>query len=81
MTNKKKIKAEKEEEASEVSSNTEDTEEEAVEAAESTGFPTLPNDKVRESLTDLIEYYTEMAFLNRRERIKNMEAADVRTRT
>jgi hypothetical protein len=84
--NKKTIKRVEQEEASDVSSqSTEDAEDvkhgedEAEEEEEKKFHPDVPNDKVLESLTDMIEYYTEMAFLDRRERLKNMQAADVRT--
>ena len=65
-------------------SSREEVEEEAVEEAESDEdfqVPNVPNAKVRESLTDQIEYYTEMAFLDRRERLEHMVAADVRIQT
>lgn len=83
MPKQKTIKTVEQKEASDVSSNSDEDmeEEEAVDAAESTDFPVpnVPNAKVRESLTDMIEYYTEMTFLDRRERLENMQAADVRT--
>jgi hypothetical protein len=87
MSNQKTIKTKEQEDTSDVSSNS--AEEEALEespeleAADSAEFrvPNVPNAKVRESLTDMIEYYTEMAFINPRERLDNMQAADVRTRT
>jgi hypothetical protein len=86
MSNKKIIKTVEQEEASDVSSKSteedlKDDEEEEEEDEEENDFqvPDVPNDKVRESLTDMIEYYTEMAFLDRRKRLENMQAADVRT--
>jgi hypothetical protein len=86
MSKQKIVKAAQQEETSEVSSNSsrEDVEEEAVKEADSDDdfqVPDVPNAKVRESLTDQIEYYTEMAFVDRRERLENMQAADVRART
>jgi hypothetical protein len=86
MSKEKTIKARQQEETSEVSSNSsrEDVKEEAMEEAESDDdfqIPNVPNVKVQESLTDQIEYYTERAFLDRRERLENMQAADVRTQT
>jgi hypothetical protein len=87
MANQKTIKTKEQEDTSDVSSNS--AEEEALdeagelEATESAEFrvPPAPNVKVRESLTDMVEYYTEMAFINPRERLDNMRAADVRTPT
>jgi hypothetical protein len=89
MSNKKTktIKTVEQEEASDVSSKStaEDLNEEddAEDDEEENDFqvPDVPNDKVRESLTDMIEYYTEMAFLDRRKRLENMQAADVRIST
>jgi hypothetical protein len=87
MAKQKTIKkVQQEEQDSEVSSHSssEDVEEEAVEEAESNDdfrIPDVPNAKVRESLTDQIEYYTEMAVLDRRERLAHMVAADVSIRS
>ncbi len=82
MSNKKTIKRVEQEEASDVSSHTtEDVKDGEDEEEDEFQVPDVPNDKVRESLTDMVEYYTEMAFLDRRERLENMQAADVRTQT
>jgi hypothetical protein len=82
MSNKKTIKRVEQEEASDVSSHsTEDVKDGEDEEEDEFQVPDVPNDKVRESLTEMVEYYTEMAFLDRRERLENMQAADVRTQT
>jgi hypothetical protein len=81
MAKQKTNKAVQQEEASDVSSNSsrEDVKKEAVKKVQ-VPMPNAPNAMVRESLTDQIEYYTELAFLDRRERLAHMVAADVRIR-
>jgi hypothetical protein len=79
-SNKKQTEETKAEEASDTAEESEDDEAEAAE--DEFIAPVVSNAKVNakvlQSLTDLVEYYVEMTIVDRRDRLENAQAANVR---